>query len=72
MPTQDNWYTPVEITEITKSINHAKSFSDVWIDTLTNFFNKLNRNIVITNIYYLFFINVHPKGSRPGPYFLCN
>lgn len=36
MPTQDNWYAPVEITEITKSINHAKSFKDVWIDTFAN------------------------------------
>jgi peptidoglycan/xylan/chitin deacetylase (PgdA/CDA1 family) len=35
-PTGDNWYAPVEISEITGSINHAKSLGDVWIDTLAN------------------------------------
>lgn len=35
-PTKDNWYAPVDIDEITKSINHAKSLGDVWIDTVAN------------------------------------
>lgn len=35
-PTEDNWYAPVDISEITKSINHAKSLENVWIDTLAN------------------------------------
>ena len=35
-PTRDNWYAPVEITEITKSIEHAKAWGDVWIDTVAN------------------------------------
>lgn len=35
-PTTDNWYAPVEITEITKSVAHAKNYGDVWLDTLAN------------------------------------
>jgi hypothetical protein len=35
-PTADNWYAPVEITEITKSIEHGKSLNDVWLDSLVN------------------------------------
>lgn len=35
-PTNDNWFAPVEITEITKSIEHAKNYGDVWIDSLVN------------------------------------
>lgn len=35
-PTHDNWYAPVELSEITKSIDFAKSFGDVWIDTAVN------------------------------------
>lgn len=35
-PTADNWYAPVEIDDITASIDHVKSFKDVWIDTFVN------------------------------------
>ena len=35
-PTMDNWYAPVEITEITNSVNHAKNLGDVWIGTLVD------------------------------------
>src|SRR5690606_27501891 len=35
-PTGDNWFAPVEITEITESVEHAKAYDDVWIDTLVN------------------------------------
>lgn len=35
-PTADNWYAPVEIEEITNSIEHAKALKDVWIDTFAN------------------------------------
>ena len=35
-PTDAVWYAPVEIGEITKSIEHAKSLRDVWIDTFAN------------------------------------
>lgn len=35
-PTKDNWYAPVEISEITKSIDFAKSYGDIWIDTVVN------------------------------------
>lgn len=33
---KDNWYAPVEISEITKSIDLAKSYGDIWIDTVVN------------------------------------
>jgi hypothetical protein len=33
-PTTDNWYAPVEIIEITNSVDHAKVLGDIWIDTL--------------------------------------
>lgn len=35
-PTQDNWYAPVEISEIIKHIDYTKAYGDVWIDTLAN------------------------------------
>jgi peptidoglycan/xylan/chitin deacetylase (PgdA/CDA1 family) len=35
-PTSENWYAPVDIGEIIKSIDHSKSFGDVWNDTLAN------------------------------------
>lgn len=35
-PTSENWYAPVEITEITKSIDYAKSRGDIWIDTVAD------------------------------------
>lgn len=35
-PTADNWYAPVEIDEITNSIEHAKALKDMWIDTFVN------------------------------------
>lgn len=35
-PTGDNWFAPVEITEIIESVEHAKAYNDVWIDTLAN------------------------------------
>lgn len=35
-PTGDNWYAPVEITEIIESVEHAKALGDVWIDTVAN------------------------------------
>src|SRR5205823_6411836 len=33
-PTNANWYNPVDIASVTGSMSHAKSLSDVWIDTL--------------------------------------
>lgn len=35
-PTSDNWFAPVEITEITKCIEHAKNYGNVWLDNLVN------------------------------------
>jgi peptidoglycan/xylan/chitin deacetylase (PgdA/CDA1 family) len=35
-PTADNWYAPIDIGAITGTIQHAKSLSDVWIDTMAN------------------------------------
>lgn len=35
-PTADNWFAPVDITEITGNISHSKSFGDVWIGTLAD------------------------------------
>ena len=35
-PAHDNWYAPVELKEITGSIEFAKAFGDIWIDTVAN------------------------------------
>jgi len=35
-PTRDNWYAPVKITEITKSVEYAKAQGEIWIDTVAN------------------------------------
>ena len=35
-PTDDEWFAPVDVSEITDSIRHAQSFGDVWIDTVAN------------------------------------
>lgn len=35
-PTGDNWFAPVEIGEIIESVEHAKAFDDVWLDSLVN------------------------------------
>jgi hypothetical protein len=35
-PTAANWYAPIPISTVTDSIAHAKSLSDVWIDTTVN------------------------------------
>jgi peptidoglycan/xylan/chitin deacetylase (PgdA/CDA1 family) len=35
-PTHAKWYAPVNISEITKNINHVKSLDSVWIDTVAN------------------------------------
>lgn len=34
LPTTNNWFGPVDIGAITGSMQHARSFRDVWIDTL--------------------------------------
>ncbi len=35
-PTANAWYATVETSAVTGSIEHAKSLSDVWIDTMAN------------------------------------
>jgi peptidoglycan/xylan/chitin deacetylase (PgdA/CDA1 family) len=35
-PTTDVWYNPVDITDVTGAMSHAKSLGDVWIDTVAN------------------------------------
>ena len=35
-PTKEKWYPLVDIEEITASINYAKTFGDVWMDTMGN------------------------------------
>ena len=35
-PTNDNWYAPVELKEILNSIEFAKAYGDLWIDTVAN------------------------------------
>jgi hypothetical protein len=36
LPDAQNWYAGVDVTAVTGSIAHAKSLSDVWIDTFAN------------------------------------
>jgi hypothetical protein len=36
LPNGQNWYAGVDVTTVTGSIAHAKSLSDVWIDTFAN------------------------------------
>jgi len=36
LPTPDNWYGPVDIGEITGSIEHAVQLGDVWVDSMVN------------------------------------
>jgi hypothetical protein len=36
LPDAQNWYAGVDVTTVTGSIAHAKSLSDVWIDTFAN------------------------------------
>jgi hypothetical protein len=36
LPDAQNWYAGVDIGTVTGSIAHAKSLSDVWIDTFAN------------------------------------
>jgi peptidoglycan/xylan/chitin deacetylase (PgdA/CDA1 family) len=35
-PTTDNWYNPVDITDVTGGMSHGKSLSDVWNDSVVN------------------------------------
>ncbi len=35
-PTNQEWYAPIDIGEITANVEHAKSYDDVWIDTVAN------------------------------------
>lgn len=36
LPTTNNWYAGVQISDILTSTTYAKSFSDVWVDTMVN------------------------------------
>jgi peptidoglycan/xylan/chitin deacetylase (PgdA/CDA1 family) len=36
LPTSDVWYNPVDISDVTGTMSHAKSLKDVWIDTVAN------------------------------------
>jgi peptidoglycan/xylan/chitin deacetylase (PgdA/CDA1 family) len=36
LPTTANWYNPVEITDVTASMTHAKSLGDVWVDSVVD------------------------------------
>ncbi len=36
LPTSNNWYVGVEIASITGSIEYAKAFGDVWLDSMVN------------------------------------
>ena len=35
-PTTDNWYNPVDITEVTGGMSHGKGLPDVWNDSVVN------------------------------------
>jgi peptidoglycan/xylan/chitin deacetylase (PgdA/CDA1 family) len=36
LPTKAAWYAPVESHEIVATVNHAKAFGDLWLDTVLN------------------------------------
>ncbi|HKE18531.1 MAG TPA: polysaccharide deacetylase family protein [Kofleriaceae bacterium] len=36
LPTADNWFGPVDIGEITGSVDHARQLGDVWVDSMVN------------------------------------